>query len=470
MRARAWWIGVASLAVVGVVERIALLTGRWGVVDSDEAVVGLMARGFRHGHWRAFYWGQHYSGTQETALVALAGASVAALKLVPVVLAAIAALLTWRVGRRLLDDRLAQAAALMVWVAPGSMVWWSTKERGFYWVTIVFGLLLLLAAQRLVADGGRPLDWVLLGAAAGLGFWAAPAILYFAVPAGCWVIVRRRPPLQWSPIAVPAAVLGALPWLWHNVGRGFPSLDRPPQPEHVSYLTGIGRLLWRTLPIDLGLRWPIDERWVVPVVAPAVLVALGGAVVVATRPRPRPVLLLGFLVAFPLIYAWFPGAWFVGEGRYALFAGPVVALAVGWVVRRPEAALGIAALAATVAVASFSHIGNELPEHLGPDIAALRAAGVDHAWADYWVAYRLAYLSDGTIVASSRVSSREQAVYDAVLGDTTPAFVYPHRDPRLPRLEAALTVGHRTVATPTYDVVLADGPVDVAALPRGVAP
>ena len=32
-----------------------------------------MARSFLDGEWRAFYWGQHYGGTQETALVALAG-------------------------------------------------------------------------------------------------------------------------------------------------------------------------------------------------------------------------------------------------------------------------------------------------------------------------------------------------------------------------------------------------------------
>src|SRR3954454_19578019 len=109
---------VLLLLAAGVVLRAIFLFGHWGTVDSDEAVVGLMARGFRHGHWRAFYWGQHYAGTQETALVALAGASTAALKLVPVALSAVAAVLTWRVGRRMVDERLAQAAGLFTWVGP----------------------------------------------------------------------------------------------------------------------------------------------------------------------------------------------------------------------------------------------------------------------------------------------------------------------------------------------------------------
>src|SRR3712207_7162559 len=38
-----------------------------GQLDSDEAVVGLMARRFLDGDFEAFYWGQHYAGTQETA-------------------------------------------------------------------------------------------------------------------------------------------------------------------------------------------------------------------------------------------------------------------------------------------------------------------------------------------------------------------------------------------------------------------
>ena len=27
----------------------------------------------------------------------------------------------------------------------------------------------------------------------GLGFWASPTVLYFAVPAGIWLLARRRP-------------------------------------------------------------------------------------------------------------------------------------------------------------------------------------------------------------------------------------------------------------------------------------
>jgi hypothetical protein len=457
-------LAVGALVLVGVGLRVVVLLGRWGTVDSDEAVVGLMARGFHHGDWRAFYWGQHYGGTAETALVSLFGASTAALKLVPAALSGMAAVLTWRVGRRVVDEQLARAAGLLCWVGPGAYVWWSTKERGFYWVALVTGLLVVLAAQRIVA-GGAWLDGLLFGAAAGVGFWSSPNVLYFAVPAGLWIVVRRHPPLRWLVTAVPATVVGALPWLWHNLGHDLPSLDRPPQPEHVSYLTGIGRLLWHVVPIALNLRLPIDGTWVVPVVATAAYVALG----VAVLWRRPPSLVAACLVTFPLIYAWFPGAWFVGEGRYALFALPFLALAVVGVVGRPWTALGVVAVSAVLSVVALGHIGPESPRHLGGDLAALRRAGVDHAWADYWLAYRMAFVS-GWLTASSYASSREPTVFAAVEADPTPAFLYPRGDDRAAELRAALTVPSRTVSTPHLTAVLVDGPVDPRLLPPGVAP
>lgn len=455
----------------GVVLRAVFVFGHWGTVDSDEAVVGLMARGFRDGHWRAFFWGQHYAGTQETALVAYAGASRLALKLVPCALSGVAALLTWRVGRRFLDERVAQLAGLLFWVAPGAYVWWSTKERGFYWVALVAGLVVVLAAQRIVQDGGRLADGAMFGVAAGTGLWASPAILYFAAPAGIWVVARRRPPLRWPAVAVPSAALGALPWWWHGIGHGWATLDRPAQPHHVSYAGGLGRLLWRTLPIALNLRYPISDRWVAGWIGPLVYVGAGAALaVVIVRRRTRPVVLLALLAAFPFIYAWFPGAWFVGEGRYALFVAPLLALAVAWMVHRPDVLAVLAAVSAIISFTVVRPIGSEQPRHLGPDISALRIYGVDHAWADYWLAYRLTFESDGAVAATPYQSSRDRALFDAARRDRSPAFVFRKGDRRVRELDGALTVPHQLVHTRSFDVVLVDGSVDPATLPAGVAP
>ena len=50
-----------------------------------------------------------------------------AMRLVPSLLCAGSCVTLWRVGRRFMADRVAQAAALLMWVAPGAFVWWSRR-------------------------------------------------------------------------------------------------------------------------------------------------------------------------------------------------------------------------------------------------------------------------------------------------------------------------------------------------------
>lgn len=468
VRRHLWAAAFLSLALAGVALRAFVLTGPAGSYDSDEAVVGLMAQQMLEGEWRAFYWGQHYAGTLETALVALAGAQPATTKLVPVALWALAGVLTWLVGRRFLEERVAVLAGLLTWVAPGAYVWWSTKERGFYPMSVVLGLVLLLSAQRIVERDGRPLDWIALGLSAGLGFWTSPTVAYFAVPAGIWILARRAP-LRWSPLSVPAAVLGALPWLWHNVEQGWASLEQPEQASDTGYLTGLGRLLWHVLPMALNLRWPIDGSWIVPVLAVAVYAGLGVALIL----RRPPLLLAVALLSFPFLYALFPGAGYVGEGRYGFFATPFLALAIAWLARHPVRMLAVVLAAVVLTVPAVDLIGAEWPEHVDADLAALEREGVDMAWADYWIAYRLDFLAGGDLVASPLLSRRDDAAFAAVAADPTPAFLYARTDERWQLLEAELDdlgVTSRLVRTEHFVAVLAEGPVAPTAVTPGLIP
>jgi hypothetical protein len=110
-------------------------------------------------------------------------------------------------------------------------------------------------------------------------------------------------------------------------------------------------------------------------------------------------------------------------------------------------------------------IGSDYPRHLGPDIAALRRIGVDHAWADYWVAYRLTFESNGVVESSSHASSRDRHLFDAVRRDRTPAFLFAPGDRRAVRFIAALDIPNQAVRTPHLLVVLVDGRVDPEEFP-----
>lgn len=114
------WL-VVAVVLVGLFIRYWILLSPFGEADADEAVIGLMARHFLEGEISAFFWGQYYGGTLEQFLVAgvfaLFGSSVLGLKLVSVLLAGAASLLTWRVGRRIVSEGSARTAALIFWVA-----------------------------------------------------------------------------------------------------------------------------------------------------------------------------------------------------------------------------------------------------------------------------------------------------------------------------------------------------------------
>src|SRR5580698_5591077 len=85
-------------------------------MNSDEAIVGLMAHQIVHGHTTTFYWGQDYGGVEPyfVALMQVFGSSPLVVNLSASVLALAAAALTWLVGRHVFTERAAVAAAALV--------------------------------------------------------------------------------------------------------------------------------------------------------------------------------------------------------------------------------------------------------------------------------------------------------------------------------------------------------------------
>jgi hypothetical protein len=76
------------------------------------------------------------------------------------------------------------------------------------------------------------------------------------------------------------------------------------------------------------------------------------------------------------------------------------------------------------------------PEPVAALVAALDDLGADRVHADYWVAYRLAWETDGRIVATPLTDVRDTAIDRAVRDAPAPALVTAVRCER--RLQAAL--------------------------------
>jgi 4-amino-4-deoxy-L-arabinose transferase-like glycosyltransferase len=420
-------------------------------VNSDEAIVGLMARGILHGHFVAFYWGQPYGGGGEPFVVALLfalfGQSAFVLGLAPALLSGVSAVLAWRVARRLVSaPLLAALAGALVWVGPDVFAFTSTLEYGFRGVTLVCGLACLLFALRVLDRPVAAGDAGALGLFVGIGWWSSPEIAYFLVPSGLLVVsalVRTRTEVRrWllgATIGVLAAAVGALPWLWANARSGFASLHTSnfPGGTHSALNTGFGGRLGvffrLALPIDVDLRRLVSGTFLVggPGVAVLAIVVFGtivAAVVVCVARWDRGVAIAAGVLAFPLIFAAQPGTWYWQDGRYIVFLSPLLALALvavvepmgqwfsAWTGRRvrpPALAslLGLAVVlgAATLSVAAFTQDNQVSPRTFTTDwsdpnhpvdqaIATLEAHGVRAGYADYWVAYKVDLLSRGALI------------------------------------------------------------------------
>ena len=440
-------LGVALAVGIGIVARVWYL--EHAPLDSDEAVAGLMARHFLAGHANAFFWGQRYGGV-ETYVVAAAfwlfGTSTLVLRTVPVFLDVVACLLVWGVGAHLVRRRwLAVLAAAAMWAVPQVAVWNSTLEYGFRGVTMVCGLALLLFTLRAVRGPRVSADVVGVGAAAGLGWWSSPEIVYFAVPSAIWLAgwawsarheLRSEARAAWLRVsaALAAGAACALPWLWDNVGRGFPSLDVssyyvPPTAPHYG-----GRLLIFALdawPLLLDLRVPSSGSLRVPTALAVAVSTLAAATLVVAGAwclsrGSRGAGLAAGVLAYPFLVSIIPGSWIWESGRYMVFLVPlalllVISAADTWIDVRPTVrgtlrrARLVGSLAVVVLLLSLASTGAELsrfervlsppgvrfgPGPNAPALALVRtllSRGLREGYADYWVAYKLDFLSRGRL-------------------------------------------------------------------------
>jgi 4-amino-4-deoxy-L-arabinose transferase-like glycosyltransferase len=476
--ARVTGLAVVAVAALGLFLRIWII-GR-GPLNSDQAVVGLMAHEILRGHLFAFYWGQHYGGGEPyivAALFALFGQSSFVLRLAPLLLDIIAALFVWRLGRRLFDGRVAVLAALLFWIWPEVYLYLSTVEYGFRYLALVCGLAALLFALRLTGRRpSRPIDWAALGLLLGLGWWCTPEIVYYAIPALLWLIYRLVRSRVWPPLAgvvlfVAMAALGALPWLIANVGHGFPSLQPTTQPHASTFIGRLSVFFGHVLPLVFGLRLRGSGAWLVnPVLGMALYGLLGGSLLIwiawlALRRQAAPLVI--FVLLFPLAYAYSPFAWFWKDGRYAVYLAPVLALLVasllGTLGRRgsPRArlapALGlIAALALTLTAAArlapyvplagtqgarsqWTSWQADPNGWLRPLVTDLERRHVRDAYAGYWIAYALTFESHGRVVSADPSDDRYPLYLAEIRRSPRQAWVFP-RQSTLAVLNAAAGV------------------------------
>ncbi|MCB2225985.1 MAG: glycosyltransferase family 39 protein [Desulfarculaceae bacterium] len=257
----------------------------WPYLDSDIAVVGLMARHALEGEFTPLFWGNHYGGSLEAILAAgsfaLAGAT-------PRVLNATAALISlaylpllYLLGKELINQRAGLAAALLSALGPYMLVAYSVVARGLHVEMLPLGALLLWLTVRLLKAGplasGQAGALIAWGLTAGVGVWTNPLFVYF-LPPTLLLLLYRAPRLliSWRFWGMAlAGLVGASPLLYHNwlTQGGTLHYMEMPRP-HSGFWANLHFLVREGLPATVGASW-FRKDWVLPGLGPALAAAAG---------------------------------------------------------------------------------------------------------------------------------------------------------------------------------------------------
>ena len=204
LRSPLWLCLLAALLI-----RVWLVYHTHGVIDGDEAMVGIQAEHILRGEHPYYYYGQPYMGSLEAYLMAIlfaiAGPSVWMLRAEPILLSLGVVWLTWKLAGILADaaqlppfaqQMFKTIAALFAAISPLYDTVLELRTLGGYIETFVLMLCLLIAAFQLTrrwqagaANKELALRWAGIGFIVGLGYWVNPLIVITVMAAAIWIVV-----------------------------------------------------------------------------------------------------------------------------------------------------------------------------------------------------------------------------------------------------------------------------------------
>lgn len=220
-----WQMGLA-LAFACLV-RLYMIVRAHGMLDGDEAVLGIQAEDILRGAHPFYFYGQAYMGSWDAylaaPLVALVGPSAWPLHAVTLAESLLLVPLFGMLAARLYGERAQLPAMLLAALPPLYVTMGEVRMLGGYIETMVLGTALLLLATSLASrwTERRPTraQWALIGLLTGLALWIDALIVYYLVSMAIWLLpiaVRRlrvawaERASEWRPALINALVCAAL--------------------------------------------------------------------------------------------------------------------------------------------------------------------------------------------------------------------------------------------------------------------
>jgi hypothetical protein len=185
-------VAVTAILMIAGILRVTFAAQGWPHVESDEAILGLMADNILwHGAHPIFFYGQHYLGSLQAYLAvpffAVLGPTTFALDVTTTAQTLLFLLLLYLFTRRVYSPGVAWCTLLLLALGPGQALFYEMRAGVGAQDTLVFGALVLwLTVVRLHMMGK---SWKVLaldfgiGVTAGLGLWSDFLFVPFIVGA-----------------------------------------------------------------------------------------------------------------------------------------------------------------------------------------------------------------------------------------------------------------------------------------------
>ena len=419
--------------------------------NSDEAIVALMARHIIRGAHPIFFYGQAYMGSLDAWLLAAAfwlfGELVISIRVVQSILYLLYMLTLWILARRLFSDPVISNFGIWVAAVPTVLVTtYTTATLGGYGEVLILGNLILILGYEVTAGGLRDSrkSWFALGVVGGIAFWTLGIAGVYLLPVmlvGLWKFDKNN-----LPAYIFAAIgfsIGSIPWWYFNFTQSWDALvvlsgTLDTSLTSSSPLFRISGLLLLGIPTLLGFRFPWSIDFAPWPILFMFLLFYGGVLIYIVRgirhqdlsTKKSSLVLLGlFVLSFLLVFI---GTHFGidSTGRYLLPLNLILVLSISLLLAalwRLKHLLGIGLLICIIALNGFETVRavrsvDKITTQFDPitrfdnrSDEALIEFLLEHnetrGYTNYWVSYRLAFLSDETIIFSPRLPYNEDLSY-----------------------------------------------------------
>jgi 4-amino-4-deoxy-L-arabinose transferase-like glycosyltransferase len=416
--------------------------------NSDEAIVALMGRHIQQGERPIFFYGQAYMGSLDAWLVALSfrlfGESVITIRIVQVLLYLLFVWTLWLIASQFFQDRtIAGISVLIAAVPPVLVTTYTTATLGGYGETIVLGNFILWVGYRTIRGEWRFswLGWLTLGLIGGLAFWTLGLSAVYLLPIALLAILKFRNLRIFNLLlALSGFFITSYPWWYYNLTHQWEAVAVFTQgtPYPTGPVVRLVGLLILGIPALLGLRFPWTPE-LAPVLVQFILliIHLGAIIFIILNRRFRAIFIeRDWALLFSLQGLTFIGL-FVGTqfgidstGRYLLplFLPLCLLLTVliGGVYKlRPIAGYSILGLLLLTQGFQTWRASNSPPmittqfdpitafdnTHDAELMAFLEEQHETLGYSNYWVTYRLAFLSEERLIFSPELPYKADLRY-----------------------------------------------------------